>query len=491
MQKILTSQQIRRADQYAITHEPISSIDLMERASRAFAVQFAEIVPDKSTSILVCAGTGNNGGDGLAVARILQQQGYRHLSVWIARFGSGESQDFTTNLLRLRKTSTPITDNHPGQPLAPIEATVIIDALLGAGLNKPLQGDFLRLAQHINASNKSVIAIDIPTGLPPEGAFQGEYATVFACHAITFQRPKLNFFFPESAHSLTQFHTVPIGLDETFMDLMPVDFFYTERIDITRIYRKRAPFSHKGTYGHALIIAGHPNTMGAALLCAGACIYSGAGRTSACIPQNGLTALNSVYPEAMYVPRSDISEHGKTYDVIGIGPGLGDEIEVLQEVLDSKKPLVIDADGLNTLAYHPELLRKLPTHCILTPHAKEFDRLFGIQTNWWERVQKARQKAIELQVIIVLKNRYTFIVTPRGEVKINPTGHPAMASGGMGDILTGMITAFLAQGYGAEEAALLGCYLHGAAGERLAKRGMAVTPATRLLQILPEVIGDL
>lgn len=492
MQHILTSQQTRLADQYTIEHEPIASIDLMERASRAFTARFMEIVPDQSTAILVCAGTGNNGGDGLAVARMLHQQGYLRVSVWVARFGKSETADFATNLNRLQDTGIDILELQPGQALPPIEARVLVDALLGSGLNKPLAGNLRRLVGHINESGATVIAVDMPTGLPSEGPIDPDAEAIRACEAITFQRPKLNFFFPESAKSLTRFHVVPIGLDEAFMDALPADFALVERSDIMRIHQKRAPFSHKGTYGHALVVAGHAHTMGAALLCAGASIHAGAGLTTACIPETGLVALNIAHPEAMYLPRRDIRDGLDRYDAIAVGPGLGNEAPLLENLLAHRGArMVLDADALNTLAQRPELMERLPESSILTPHAKEFDRLFGPQPNWWERVATARERAVRHQVVIVLKNRFTFIATPQGKILVNPTGNAAMASGGMGDVLTGMLAAFLAQGYGAVDSAILACYVHGMAGDLLAKQGLAVIPASRLLQALPEVIGTL
>lgn len=492
MQKILTSEQIRLTDQYTIAHEPIASIALMERASRAFTMRFMEIVPDQSASILICAGTGNNGGDGLAVARMLHELGYLRISVWIARFSKRETADFMENLRRLKDEGIVAVDLLPGQPFPPIQSTFVIDALLGTGLNKPLEGEFLRLVHHINAANIPVIAVDIPTGLPGEGPLAENGETVFACETITFQRPKLAFFFPESARSLTRFHVVPIGLDDAFMDSLPSNFTLVERSDIMHIYRKRAPFSHKGTYGHALIVAGKEQTMGAALLSTGASIYTGSGLTTASIPGDGLIALNTTYPEAMYLSRKYLSEPLSDYKAIGIGPGLGHHPHLLEEILKkATTPMVIDADALNMIAANPALLHSLPETCVLTPHAKEFDRIFGTHTNWWERVDTARRKATELEIVIVLKNRFTFIATPEGKVWINPTGNPAMASGGMGDVLTGMITSFLAQGYSAVNAAIMGCYLHGAAGDHLARQGMSVIPASVLLKSIPETIAAL
>ncbi|SEK18190.1 NAD(P)H-hydrate dehydratase [Parapedobacter koreensis] len=489
---IITAAQTRDADRHTIETDPIASIDLMERASGTFVTVFMQLYPDRNTSILVCCGTGNNGGDGLAIARLLQAHGYDEIAVWIARFSDRESDDFSANLARLHNTPIPITEFFPGDELPVIHQAVVIDALLGSGLNKPLTGDWLRLVQHINEAASRRVAVDIPTGLPPDGIIPEAQYTVYTHDVISFQRPKLSFFFPESAKAIERFHVVDIGLDESFIERLPSDFSLITAADIQRIYHKRKPFTHKGTYGHALLIAGDSRTMGAALLSCGASLYSGAGLTSACIPPEGLVALNTSHPEVMYCPAADLPEAWDKFDAVGIGPGLGQREKLLAECLTYvAKPLVIDADAINLLARASPLMGRLPGQCILTPHMKEFDRLFGTHRTWWDRLCTAREQAEARHIILVLKNRYTFIVTPDGKVYINPTGNPAMASGGTGDVLTGMLTSFLAQHYTPEEAAILACYLHGAAGDLLANEGMAVVPAGRLLENIPRAIGTL
>lgn len=488
----MTAAQTRDADHDTIEQVPIASLDLMENASMAFVIAFIQLYPDKNTSILVCCGTGNNGGDGLAIARLLQAQGYDTITVWIARFADRESDDFAANLSRLHHTPITVTEFFPGDRFPAIQQRVIIDALLGSGLNKPLEGDWLRLAQHINGAHCQSVSIDIPSGLRSDGVIPETEYTIHADDVITFQRPKLSFFFPESAKAMDRFHVVDIGLNEDFIEQLPTNYQLVETADIQHIYQKRKPFSHKGTYGHALIIAGNVYTMGAALLACGASLYAGAGLTSACIPAEGLTALNACHPEVMYWPRDKLIDSWEKFDAVAIGPGLGVMDPSLQGVLmTASKPLVVDADALSYLGENPKILKKLPKQSILTPHMKEFDRLFGLHDNWWDRVQTAKEQAAALQVIIVLKNRYTFIALPDGNVSINPTGNPAMASGGMGDVLTGMLVSFLAQGYTPREAVILGCYLHGAAGDRLLAEGMAIVPATRVIAELPHAIASL
>lgn len=490
MKTIITAAQMRDTDRYTIEQTPIASLDLMENAAVAFVTAFMQLYPDKQTHLLVCCGTGNNGGDGLAIARLLQSRGYDAVSVWIARFSDRESDDFAANLARLHHTPIPVTEFFPADEFVGIQQRVIIDALLGSGLNKPLQGDWLRLARHLNDAHCRTIAVDIPSGLRADGMISQKEYVVHADDVITFQRPKLSFFFPESGQVMAGFHVVNIGLDDGFIERLPSNYQLVETSDIQRIYRNREQFAHKGTYGHALIIAGSVDTMGAALLASGASMHAGAGLTSACIPPNGLMALNTRYPEVMYCNRMEVINTLEKFDAVAIGPGLGIDYPDLENLLTrAPKPAVVDADALSFLGKNPTLLRELPKLSLLTPHMKEFDRLFGPHSSWWDRVQTAIEQANALELIIILKNRYTFIALPDGKVVINPTGNPAMASGGMGDVLTGVLTSFLAQGYAPSDAAILGCYLHGLAGDRLEAAGMAVIPATQVIEELPYTIA--
>jgi len=262
------------------------------------------------------------------------------------------------------------------------------------------------------------------------------------------------------------------------------------KIDIQRLCRPRNTFSHKGSFGHVLIIAGNVQTMGAAILASKGALYGGAGLTTASIPEEGLTALNATLPEVMYIKRKSLLKENALdkYNAIAIGPGLGRSAKselLLEQLFSFKREFVADADALNLLAGRADLLQKIEKHSILTPHVKEFDQLFGKHPNWWSRLQTAINKAIQLGVVIVLKNQFTFIVSQRGEIYINSTGNPAMAQGGMGDVLTGLIAAYKAQGYSSIEAALLGCYIHGMAGDELAKDMHNIT-ASQLLEQIPK-----
>lgn len=495
MRNIMTVSQTREADRFTIINEPIASIDLMERASKAFVKKFISLFSDKNIRILVCCGPGNNGGDGLAIGRLLYEHGYFNLKVWVADFTGRRSEDFKLNFQRLSEFPIKMEELVKASKFEAIEANIVIDALLGSGLNKPLHGDLLAVVRHINASGKRVISVDIPSGMPADGDIAEEVESIFAKDVISFQRPKLSFFFPESAKCLENFHLVDIGLDETHISGLKTDFLEVTEDDIRSTLKKRSSFSHKGTFGHCLILAGNINTMGAALLSAEASLYTGSGLTSLCIPSSGLNALNTRLPEVMALEREQLTriEHLEKYTSLTIGPGLGvgeEETIYIRFLLDSEAAMVIDADALNILAQEKELFQQLKPKTVITPHMKEFDRLFGNSKNWWERVAKARENAVNRQIIIVLKNRYTFIAIPDGTILINPTGNPGMGSGGMGDVLSGMIGSLLAQGYSSEEAAMLACFLHGKAGDLLTEEGMAVIPPTMLIQKIPKVIGD-
>lgn len=474
MLPLLTAAQIREADAHTIANEPISSLNLMERASKAFVSWFINHFPDKGTSISVYCGTGNNGGDGLAIARLLHGHGYEQVNVKVVRFSTKSSADFEANLQRLQPLALPVSNVIDGS--LPTEySDIIIDAILGSGLNKPLAGNYEELVKYLNNLHKTVVAVDVPTGFYTDGEIEKDAIVLKADLVITFHQPKINFLLPESGPFIECWEAVNIGLNEGFVQSLQSPYQWVEEKDIKNILKPRSRFSHKGTLGHALIIAGQAKTMGAALLCSSACVYAGAGLTTACIPESGLTALNSYQAEVMALVRQAHEMPDLQLDkfsTIAIGPGLGkddDALALLQYVLEEyEQPIVIDADALNLLAAHPRLLAQLPAGSIITPHMKEFDRLFGEHTRWWQRLQTVQQKAQELNICIVLKNSYTIVGCPDGKVYFNSTSNAAMAVGGMGDVLTGIITALLAQKYTPEQACIAGVYLHGKAGDELA-----------------------
>jgi len=496
MLPLLTSPQIREADAYTIANEPISSVNLMERAAKAFVGWFVNHFPDKRQAISIYCGTGNNGGDGLAIARILHGHHYKSVNIKIARFSDKASDDFIVNLKKLQNTIT-VTEIKPGDDFPDEDSPVLIDAMLGSGLNKPLHGDYEKLVKHLNSLEKTVVAVDIPTGFFSEGEIKSDSTVLKVKLVITFQQPKINFLLPESGPVMECWEAVNIGIDESFVKALNSTYQFITEKDIRALMKPRHKFSNKGTFGHALIVAGQAKTMGAALLCSSACAHAGAGLTTACVPESGLTALNSYLPEIMAIVRQgyDLPKIGwDKFSTIGIGPGLGNDensLNLLCDILTNyKKPVVIDADALNILAEHKQLWNMIPEGSIITPHMKEFDRLFGESTSWWQRLQTAIEKAKEHKICIVLKNDYTITAMPDGKAYFNSTSNAAMASGGMGDVLTGIITALLAQKYSSRDACIIGTYIHGKAGDELAlPNRMHVVLPGKLISQLPITIA--
>lgn len=499
MLPLLTAAQIREADAHTIANEPISSIHLMERASKAFVGWFVNHFPDKNSRIAVYCGTGNNGGDGLAIARMLYDHRYVYIDIKVARFSEKSTGDFDTNLAQLNQMGMELRELKPGGSLPGENADIIIDSLLGSGINKPLAGDYLRLAEFINNLHKTVVAVDVPTGFYTDGEIPKDATVIHADLTITFQQPKINFLLPESAPHIKCWEAVNIGLDEGFIQSLQSPYQFIEEKDIRGMLKPRHRFSNKGTYGHALIIAGQAKTMGAALLSSAGCAYAGAGLTTACVPESGLTALNTYQPEVMAIVRKkdELPEiDWDKFSTIAIGPGLGKDEAVLKLLTAAfenfKKPAIIDADALNLLSENTELWDKMPAGSIVTPHMKEFDRLFGDHDNWWKRLQTAKEEAQKRNINIVLKNDYTIVATNEGKVYFNSTSNAAMATGGMGDVLTGIITSLLAQKYTPSEACILGVYIHGKAGDELAlpNRLNVIMPG-KLAERLPATMAKL
>ncbi|MGN6178536.1 MAG: NAD(P)H-hydrate dehydratase [Mucilaginibacter sp.] len=498
MLPLLTADQIHQADKYTIEHEPVSSVNLMERASKAFVSWFVNCFADRNLSISVYCGTGNNGGDGLAIARILYDHQYKNINVKITRFSDRSTDDFNANLTRL-PAAIPVTELKKNDAIPAEDSNIIIDAMLGTGINKPLAGDYERLVKYLNNLHKTTVAVDVPTGFFTEGDVDPDATALKTDLVITFQQPKINFLLPEAGPYLKCWEAVNIGIDEKFICSLNSSYQFVQEKDIRRMLKPRHRFSNKGSYGHALIVAGQPKTMGAALLSASACALAGSGLTTACVPESGLVALNSFMPEIMAVIRqgNDLPEIAwDKFTAMGVGPGLGNDDNTLALLTyiftNYKKPIVIDADALNVISAHKPLWQLIPQGSVLTPHMKEFDRLFGEHANWWQRLQTAVNKAKELKLCIILKNDYTITATPEGKAYFNSTSNPAMASGGMGDILTGVIAALLAQNYTPEEACIIGNYIHGKAGDELAlPNRMNVVLPSKLAAQLPVTMAKL
>jgi NAD(P)H-hydrate epimerase len=486
--KIPGAEQIRAWDQYTIEHEPITSLYLMERAAGK-CFEWLEQHDYTGRRFSIFCGKGNNGGDGLALARMLMASGPAVTVYILAPIAIGTShkgtEDFRANLTRLHQ--------YPGAAIHFIQSeenfpmlaagTVIIDALFGTGLTRPLEGITARLAQHINNSGCEIISIDIPSGLKADHSSKGSPA-VKARHTLTFQCYKPALLVAENADYIGEVSVLDIGLHSGFYQSMNSKYELIDDSLIQKIYKPRYPFSHKGNFGHALIIAGSYGKMGAAVLAAKACMRSGVGLLTCHIPKCGYEILQTAVPEAMVITDFNSSfitkidpdayqDDAVKYDVAGIGPGIGTASEtrnMLKEFLSSfRKPFVLDADALNSLAMEKKL-SPLPPGSVLTPHPKEFERLFDKSENDFERIEKALTNAALHNCIIVLKGHNTFIATPAGRGYFNTTGNAGMATAGSGDVLTGILTGLSAQGYTPEQSAILGVHLHGMAGDIAASK---------------------
>lgn len=471
--KILNSEQIRDIDAYTIANEPIASVDLMERASNAIFEWMAQNLSSANRFVFIC-GPGNNGGDGLAVARMMFFAGF-NVSVYYID-STSYSSDFAINLNRLKKTNIDlkIIIVESDFPLLS-HKDVIVDALYGSGLSRPIDGLGAMLVQHINQSGSDVVSIDIPSGLfSNENPYPNNNAIVKAKVCLTLQFPKLTFLFAENEQYVGRWMVLPIGLHPRVIEEKSTPFFYLEGDDIKKILKPRTIFSHKGTYGHCLVVAGSYGMIGAAALCTKAAVSSGSGLVTAHIPKCGYDALQQLVPMAMCKVDSNenfitsVSELDR-YNSICIGSGLGTNpktVTMLEDIIrKAKSSLIIDADALNIISQNEGLLSALPENTIITPHPGEFDRLFGVSTCGLERMKKAIEAAKMYKLIVILKGAHTQIVNSDGCVYFNSTGNAGMATGGSGDVLTGVIGGLLAQGYSPINAAKVGVYIHGMAGD--------------------------
>lgn len=471
--KIFSAKQIRKWDNFTIQQEPISSIDLMERASRTFMQWFIEKFPNPLKPISIFCGQGNNGGDGLAIARILQEHFYE-VEIFICKIGNSSSPDFSENLKRLpafqniqihqveKNNTFPNLENHG----------ILIDAIFGSGLNRPVEGYWGELLTHLNQQNQTIVSVDIPSGVFADQPTEG--ISIYADFTFSFQTPKLAFLFPENENRVGEWEYNSIKLHPGFLEKTATDFYYLEKKDVQDFLKTRKKYAHKGTFGHALIIAGSYGKVGAAILATKAALRTGAGLVSIHAPKCAYEILQISTPEAMVsIDKNDLYfsqiDEVEKYKVIGIGPGVGTEKiteEALKVFLEKiKTPIVIDADALNLIAKNKNWLALIPHNSILTPHPKEFERLFGKTKNNFERNDLQRDFSKKYNIYIVLKGAHTCISTPEGKCYFNSTGNPGMATGGSGDVLTGILTSLLSQGYNSLETSVLGVFLHGLAGD--------------------------
>ncbi|ULQ53963.1 NAD(P)H-hydrate dehydratase [Flavihumibacter fluvii] len=488
---VLTAGQVRAWDQFTIVHEPVSSIDLMERAAqRCVDWMEARKIIQQEQFYIFC-GKGNNGGDGLVIARLLHEKN-RPVDVFILEFGQLGTPDFQHNLQLLHNLPVNIHFLQPGIPLPVIpESVLIIDALIGTGMNKPVEGRMSELINHLNVSGNPIISIDLPSGLfTDESCIPAD--AIKASITLSFQCYKPALMLAENAAAFGAVHIIDIDLDPKYLNTIQTQFDLVDQQLASSISGIRNPFAHKGNFGHALLLAGSKGKMGAAILAAKAVLRSGAGLLSCLVPQQGISILQSSFPEAMVIVAGDEYLSGVLpcldgYKTIGCGPGIGtneNTAALIDELITNyHQPMVLDADAINIISLHPEMLHKIPPFSIITPHPKEFERLVGSCPRESDRLKKAMELARKYQVIVVLKGHRSFIAMPGGKAWFNTSGNASMAKGGSGDVLTGILTGLLARGYSPEQSVLLGVFLHGLAGELASEEyGMESVLASDIIQ---------
>jgi len=497
--QILSAEQIKALDAYTIQHEPILSIDLMERAATAV---FNELVTriKFTTPVYVFCGMGNNGGDGLAVARLLVHAGYRHVITFVVRHSAKASADFMLNEERYKQVASILyiqAENH--LPKIPA-GTVVVDALFGTGLSKPVTGVAASVIQTINSAGVAVYSVDVPSGLYSDIANGADDVIIQATEVFTFHAPKLSFMFAGNSTRVPVFKVLDIELNKDYTHQLTTPYTYTTAHTVKQYFKQRNKFSHKGTYGHALVAAGSLGKIGAAILSVRATLRSGAGLVSVALPRCGYEIMQSTCPEAMVLISGESTLTTlpvvDAYTSVAVGPGIGtgdDAVAFMAHLLSNyHQPMVIDADGLNILAQHPHLLQHIPTGSILTPHPGEFKRLVGEWTDDLHKLTLQKEFAEKYKVVVVLKGAHTSVAVPGGAVYFNSTGNAGMAKGGSGDVLTGVLVALLAQKYEPVAAAVNGVYIHGLAGDYAADNlGQTGMNSGDIVRYLPKAFKNL
>lgn len=500
--KVLSAKQLAQLDAYTIEHEPISSLDLMERAARALTEAIIGISKTDSRFVIF-AGPGNNGGDALAVARLLSSR-FQDIKAYLFNINSHLSEECRANRDRLTNEPTnvefhEITSQFDLPELS--EQDIVIDGLFGIGINKPVTGGFAMLIKFINRSQATVVSIDVPSGLMCEDNTSNYRAHIIrADYTFTLQAIKPSFLMPDNQEFLGEWKVLDIGLLE---DECPLDTLYniSDLHTIKPLLRRRNPFGNKGTFGHGLLIAGSYGMAGAAILSAKACLRSGIGKLTIHTPKTNNAILQQAVPEAVLHHDEENYFYTTTvntdaYNAIAIGPGIGEKrdtaIAFIGQLSHATIPIIIDADGLNILAGHKGWIPQIPRDAILTPHPKEFSRLFGESGSAFEMLNQAREEAARGHFYIVLKGHFTAICCPDGEIFFNNTGNSGMATAGSGDVLTGILLALVSQGYPPKEACRLGVFIHGLAGniaaKELSEEGMI---ASDLIKYLPHAFRQL
>lgn len=479
--KIFSAEQIKQIDEFTIANEPVSSIDLMERAAMACTKRIMKLVKTEDELIIFC-GKGNNGGDGFAIARLLLERGF-NCHAFIINYTEKFSSDAEINYNKLKESfATKISEiNSLADLKEKITSTnfIVIDALLGTGINKAIDGLLKETVTFINANFKRIISIDVPSGLFVDETSKDNDSIICSTLTLTFQFPKLAFLLPENKKYVNEFEVLDIGLSAKAIQDEFTNFYYITKQDISSFLKPRNKFSHKGIFGHALLLAGSKGKSGAAMISSKACLRSGAGLLTLHSNKSTTEGLLHHLPEAMSIEDTNedhISEIDKpeNYDAIGFGPGVGiheDTQIVLKKILQYYTgKLIIDADGLNILAENKTWLDFLPPETILTPHPKEFERLFGKHENDFEKIKALKHISLKYNCIVVLKGAHSAVAFPDGSIFFNSSGNAGLAKGGSGDGLTGIILGLLARGYTAPKATLIGLFIHGYAADMCVKK---------------------
>lgn len=498
--KIFSAEQIYAADKATIKKQNITGDDLMERAATQLFNWLHLRLQGGQIKIQLFCGIGNNGGDGLALARHLQEHGYT-FTVHVVNYSEKRSDDFLTNLKRLEDRDVWPEFLKEGDDLPEIGRDhIIIDAVFGLGLNRPPEDWVVDIFEHLHRSEALILSVDIPSGLFTDKAPTNEKAVVKANHTLSFQVPKLIFFLPETGSFSGHWEILDIGLDTEFLKDAITDYELIGKDEVLSWYIPREKYSNKGTYGHSLIIGGSYGKIGAVHLAAKACLHTGSGLVTVYVPQCGYIPLQTNFPEAMVI--TDADEKHISYvnfniepTVIGIGVGMGKDkksVKAVAHFLDNnEKPLVIDADALNILSENHDFLKKIPSKTVLTPHPKELERLIGKWKDDFQKLEMAKAFAKKYDCVLVIKGSNTITIYD-GKGYINTTGNPGMATGGTGDVLTGMITGLIAQGYEPLQAAIFGVYLHGKAGDIIVeKTGYQALTASGVIDGIGEAFLDL
>lgn len=488
MLEIIEGNRVSELDKAFVKSEGISSWDLMEKAAKSFYNWFKPRFTNFSNEIFIFCGPGNNGGDGLAVARLLEMDGFK-VSVVTFEEVLNCSQDYQINFNKLPLGVKVLV--YESLEFDLVKNCICIDAIFGVGVNRPISGKYLKTINSLNKVNATKIAIDLPSGIPADTILDGEaFHADFTC---TFQFPKLGLLIPEHADFTGKIEVLDIGIPEPFLKSFSQKRYYVQKKDIPSFHRKFNNFSHKGDFGRILLIGGDQGKMGAILLCSRAALRTGSGLVHVFAPWDERLVLQVGAPEVMVVNDFSLSDLG-IFDAIGIGPGWGLEVDpnYFEMILQSfNSPVVIDADGLNILSKNPSLLNAIPPNSILTPHIKEFERLAGPCKDQIERLEKAREFSLNHKVFLVLKGAFTCITCPDGSQYFNSSGNKYMATAGSGDVLTGMIASFLGQGYDPLSAVICGVFQHGLAGDLASvkkRRGMI---ASDILEAIPQTYLNL